>query len=117
MHLFYLRERSYPGAPITYSVSKAALNAYIKGISRLLGDLNIRINGISPGNIYFSGSVWEKKLKENKMSVDDFLSKNVTLKKLGSPEDVSNLVFYLCSSMANFITGSIWCVDGGQIRN
>lgn len=106
-----------PGAPITYSVSKAALNAYIKGISRPLGDLNIRINGISPGNIYFSGSVWEKKLKENKSFVEDFISKNVALKKLGTPEDVSNLVFYLCSSMANFVTGSIWCVDGGQIRN
>ena len=46
-----------PDAPLTYSCSKAALNFYIKGISRPLGEKKIRINGISPGNVLFDGSV------------------------------------------------------------
>ena len=53
------------GAPIAYSVSKSALNTFVKSISKIYGN-KIRINFISPGNIYFKGGVWDKKIKNNK---------------------------------------------------
>lgn len=102
-------------APITYSTAKAALNFYINSISRPLGIHNIRINGISPGNILFKNSVWETKLKNDHQSVKKML-KNVPLSKLGSPKDISNLCIWLSSKNASFCTGSIFKVDGGQLR-
>ena len=102
-------------APVTYSVSKAALNMYVKGISKPLGKKNIRINAIAPGNINFEGSIWQKKLISNRADVINMLNENVSLTKLGAPEDVANLVTFLSSSISNFITGSIFQVDGGQL--
>ena len=102
-------------APITYSTAKAALNFYIKSISRPLGIDNIRINAISPGNIIFKGSVWEDKLKKEPTLVRSIL-KDVPLSKLGSPQDISNLCIWLSSKKSSFCTGSIFKVDGGQLR-
>lgn len=106
-----------PGAPVTYSVAKAALNAYVKGISRPLGREGIRINAIAPGNILFDGSVWQRKLAESEDAVNQMLDRDVSLAKLGTPEDVAGLVCYLASSQSGFATGSVWSLDGGQVRS
>ena len=106
-----------PGAPVTYSVAKAALNAYVKCISRPLADDGIRICGISPGNILFEGSVWDSKIQENPGAVTAMLDKDVPLKKLGKPNDVANLALFLASSISNNSTGTIWTSDGGQTRS
>ena len=105
------------GAPVTYSVAKAALNAYIRGISIPLAKHGIRINGIAPGNILFKNSVWDKKLKEDPVAVGKMLDEKVPLRKLGSPDDVANLALWLSSPISNFVTGCIHVSDGGQIRN
>ncbi len=102
-------------APITYSTAKAALNFYIKGISRSLGKDGIRINGISPGNILFEGSIWEKKLIEEPDQVKEIL-RNVPLSKFGSTDDIANFCLWLSSPLSNFCTGSIYRIDGGQLR-
>lgn len=106
-----------PGAPVTYSVAKAALNAYVKLISRPLADDGIRICGISPGNILFAGSVWDQKTQESPEEVNAMLSDSVPLKKFGKPEDVANLALFLASSISNNSTGTVWTVDGGQTRS
>jgi len=103
-----------PDAPVTYSAAKAALHAYVRGIARPLGKKGIRINAIAPGNIVFDGSVWAKKLSEEKNQVISMLEKNVSLNRLGTPEDVASLSTYLVSDLANFATGGIWTLDGGQ---
>ena len=74
------------------------------------------MNAIAPGNILFKGSTWEKKLKENKNFVNSVLKKNVSLNKLGSTEDVSGIIDFLVKSKSEFINGSIFVVDGGQIN-
>lgn len=104
------------GAPVTYSVAKAALNAYIKGISRVIGDDGIRICGISPGNVLFEGSVWDLKMQENPEAVSQMLIQDVPLHKLGKADDIANLALFLASSISNNCTGSIWTLDGGQTR-
>jgi len=105
-----------PGAPLTYSAAKAALNSYVRGIARPLGKKGIRINAIAPGNILFEGSVWARKMAEDKDQVISMLEQNVALNRLGAPRDVANLSTYLVSGVANFATGGIWTLDGGQIR-
>ena len=106
-----------PGAPVTYSVAKAALNAYIRGIARPLGKQGIRINAIAPGNILFEGSVWSRKLAEDADAVQAMLESDVPLNKLGTSRDVAELVAYLASPRANFATGTVWTLDGGQIHS
>ena len=104
------------GAPITYSVAKAALNAYVRGIARPLGKAGIRINAIAPGNIIFDGSIWQRKLVEDSISVEQMLHRDVALAKLGTPNDVANLALWLASPAASFCTGSIFVADGGQVH-
>lgn len=103
-----------PDAPITYSVAKAALNAYVRGIARPLGKQGIRINAIAAGNILFEGSVWERKISADSYLVEKLIKDNVPMSRLGSPEDVANLAVYLASARADFATGSVWKLDGGQ---
>jgi NAD(P)-dependent dehydrogenase (short-subunit alcohol dehydrogenase family) len=106
-----------PGAPVTYSAAKAALHAYVRGIARPLGRENVRINTVAPGNILFDGSVWSSKLVENAAAVEAMLQQNVSLSRLGTPEEIAALVAYLASPVAGFATGSVWTLDGGQVRS
>tara|TARA_Y200000002_G_scaffold159239_1_gene131633 strand:- start:148 stop:903 length:756 start_codon:yes stop_codon:yes gene_type:complete len=106
-----------PNAPVTYSASKAALNAFVKGISRPLGKDGVRINAIAPGNILFKGSNWEKKINTDSDTVYSMIEKEVPLGSFGNTEDIANLACYLSSSISNFITGSIFTIDGGQVRS
>ena len=106
-----------PGAPITYSSAKAALNSYIRGISRPLGRHGVRINGIAPGNILFDDSVWSLKLAEDPDAVQNMLERDVALARFGSGRDVAALVAYLASPRAGFATGGIWTLDGGQVHS
>lgn len=106
-----------PGAPVTYSAAKAALHAYVRGIARPLGKHGVRINAVAPGNILFDGSVWSKKLAEDRQAVETMLQRDVSLARLGVPADVASLVAYLASPSSGFATGQIWTLDGGQIRS
>ena len=98
------------GAPIEYSVSKSALNTYVKFMSKILIKENIRINSIIPGNLIFEGSTWEKK---DKKIIDETLN-NVPLKRFGTPEDILSLVKFLISKKSDFMIGSSIILDGGQ---
>lgn len=106
-----------PNAPVTYSAAKAALNAFVKGISRPFGAIGIRINAVAVGNIIFDGSVWEQKLKDDENKTKTFINNEVPLRRFGVPDDVAETVIWLSSSGANFVTGSVVVVDGGQVRS
>lgn len=105
-----------PGAPLTYSAAKSALNAYVRGISRPLGKKGVRINAVAPGNILFDGSVWSQKMSEDKQALLSMLDKDVALGNLGTPYDVANLVAYMASPLSKFVTGTVWTIDGGQVH-
>lgn len=105
------------GAPITYSVAKSALNAYVKNLSKPLAKLGVRINAVAPGNVLFEGSVWEKKLSENPSNVQNLLKNDVALGRFGKPEEIVNFVVFLASETASFATGALFVVDGGQTRS
>ncbi len=106
-----------PGAPLTYSAAKAALNAYVRGMARPLGKDGVRINAIAPGNILFEGSVWQRRINEDAVAVEQMLERDVALAKLGTPGDIANLALWLATPAASFCTGSIFVADGGQVRS
>ena len=104
-------------APLAYSAAKAALNSYIRGSARPFGKKGVRINGISPGNINFPGSTWEKKISQNPNEINKLINRDVALRRFGSPSDVANLALWLSSKFASFVTGNIYVIDGGQVNS
>ncbi|MBR1130043.1 SDR family NAD(P)-dependent oxidoreductase [Bradyrhizobium iriomotense] len=105
------------GAPVTYYAAKAALNAIVRGLARPLALDGIRINAVAPGNILAAEGTWARKLAENKAAVEDMLAREVALRRLGKPEEIADLVAFLASPRAAFITGSVMVADGGQLRS
>ena len=105
------------GCPVAYASAKSALVSYAKNISRPLGRKGIRVNVVSPGNIMFPGSTWEKKLSENEDKVGAMLNNEVPLQQFGTVRDVANTVVLLASKKAGFVSGAHWVIDGGQTRS
>lgn len=101
-------------APISYSVSKAALNFYIKNMIKKLSKLGILINVILPGNIFTKNGTWDLKLKKAPIKVKNMIQKNVPLKTLGNAKQISEMVLFLCQKKSYFTTGSFINIDGGQ---
>ena len=101
------------GAPTAYSTAKAAIIAFSKSLSHRLAP-NVRVNVVSPGNIWIKNGSWDVKMKENPEKVSTMLNEKVPLRRFGLPEEVCDLVLFLSSTRAAFITGGCFVIDGGQ---
>ena len=86
-----------------YSASKAGLIGLTKSIARELASRNVCCNAIAPGFI-------KTDLTEN-LSPDNPLAAAIPLGRIGTPEEVAELVAFLCG--ADYITGQVICIDGG----
>ena len=103
------------GAPLGYASSKLSLNYYSKFLANELAKYNVRVNNVIPGNIYFEGGNWDKKIKTNPKKVKKMIKSQVPLGRFGKPEEIANLVTFLLSSKTSFMTGAEIVIDGGQI--
>ena len=93
-----------------YSLSKLGVNGLTLALARELGPRNIRVNAIAPGPTQTSTM--------QAMVTPEALERIVStmaLKRVGQPEDIVGACLFLLSDEARWITGQIWCVDGGQI--
>lgn len=103
------------GAPVEYSVAKAALNMYIKSMAFKHGPSGIRFNSVSPGNVMFEGSTWHNKLKKDEEIVTQYISENVPMGEFINPESIAEAVLFLASESSKSTTGVVLNIDGGQI--
>jgi len=101
------------GAPVDYSTAKTAIIALAKNLSKKLSK-DVRINVLSPGNIWFPGGSWDEKIKLDSESVNSLIKSSVPMNRFGTPDEVSDAAVFLCSKRASFITGSVMAIDGGQ---
>jgi 3-oxoacyl-[acyl-carrier protein] reductase len=105
------------GAPIPYGAAKAAIEMTMKSLSRLVGPQGIRVNAVSPGNVLFPGGSWERKLEDRREFFEEMVQREVPLQRFASPEEIADIVVFLASDRASFVTGSSLVVDGGQTRS
>lgn len=105
------------GCPIPYSDSKAAILNFVKNMANPLGKRGIRVNAVSPGNILFEGSVWSKKLQQDREATTDYIKTNVPLGEFGRLEDIVSMVQFLLCTDSKFVTGANFVIDGGQTRS
>lgn len=103
--------RGTHGRNVGYASSKAALHGLTKQLALELGPYNINVNAICPSQID------TPRIRKNGRKNDDSLNKhaeNLPLGRIGSPQDVSNLLIFLASDAASYVTGEIIVIDGGS---
>ena len=91
-----------------YSASKAGIIGMTKTVARELGKYGINVNSVAPGLIE---TEMIKNAPENvrQMALDE-----IVLKRIGQPEEVANVIAFLCTDLARHVTGEVIKVDGGQ---
>jgi 3-oxoacyl-[acyl-carrier protein] reductase len=103
-------------APLAYSAAKAALLNYTKNLAREVGGSGIRVNYVAPGNVLFEGGSWERRLRDSPEETSRFIRGEVPLQRFGKVDEIANVVAFLASDRASFLTGACVVVDGGQTR-
>ncbi|MEL6891561.1 MAG: SDR family oxidoreductase [Actinomycetota bacterium] len=105
----------FPGGGNSYGAMKAALTNYMSQLAFELAPTHIRANTVSPGPIYIENGSWG--WIENNMP--DYFAENVAHQpqgRLGTPQEVANVVAFLASPAASWVTGENVVVDGAFTR-
>lgn len=94
---------------LAYGSSKAALIWMTKSISKELGPYNIRVNGIAPGLIDTEMGNYKSEDELHKVM------ERMSVKRMGTPEEVAKAALYIASDDAAYMTGNILVLDGGRV--
>ncbi|WP_421989708.1 SDR family NAD(P)-dependent oxidoreductase [Roseococcus sp.] len=97
-----------------YNAVKALLINYTMSQASLFAGDGIRVNAVAPGSIEFPGGSWEKRKTEAPALYNGTLA-NIPFGRMGTPEEVANVVLFLASPLASWVTGHTVVVDGGQL--
>lgn len=90
-----------------YSASKAGIIGMTKSVAKELAGRGVTVNAVAPGYI---GTDMTNALSDK---VKDAMKAQIPAKRIGTPEDVANVVAFLCSDDAAYVTGEVIKVDGG----
>ena len=104
-----------PAPRTAYAAAKAAEIHLAATAAQELAPAGIRVNAVSPGSIMFSGGGWDTFQREHPDEFAVFLASQFPSGRLGRPEEVADVVSFLLSARASWITGANVAVDGGQI--
>jgi 3-oxoacyl-[acyl-carrier protein] reductase len=91
-----------------YSASKAGIIGFTRTVAKELASRNIQVNAVAPG--FIATSMTDAMNPE----IKDSVLKQIPAGRIGAPEDVAQVVSFLCSRAADYITGQTITVDGGM---
>jgi 3-oxoacyl-[acyl-carrier protein] reductase len=104
------------GAPFPYGVAKSGLNHFTASMAKTIGP-DLRINVVAPGNILFEGGSWDRNLKDRPDVWNRWVEREVALQRFGTTQEIADVVAFMASDRAAFVTGATWIADGGQVRS
>lgn len=104
-------------APYSYSCAKGALIHLVKHLACHFAEEKIRVNCILPGNVFFRGGRWEELLDQNPGLMEEYIYREVPLKRLANPREIAQAAVFLTSPLSSFTTGAALVIDGGQTRS
>jgi 3-oxoacyl-[acyl-carrier protein] reductase len=103
-----------PAPRTAYAAAKAAEIQLAATAAQELARAGVRVNAVSPGSIMFPGGSWDTFQRGNPEDFAAFLASQFPFGRLGRPEEVADVVTFLLSARASWITGANIVVDGGQ---
>ena len=93
-----------------YAASKGAIDAATRSLAMELGPYGIRVNSVAPGVV--DTAMWEKNKKVP--GVVEAVERLTPLRRWGTPEDIADVIVFLASESARFVTGEVISADGGM---
>jgi 3-oxoacyl-[acyl-carrier protein] reductase len=105
------------GGRMTYNAVKAAEISLAKSLAQQLASSNIRVNSVSPGSILFEGGSWWRRQQADPAGIAEFVRRELPFGRFGRPEEVADVVAFVCSPRAGWISGTSIVVDGCQSRS
>jgi 3-oxoacyl-[acyl-carrier protein] reductase len=105
------------GGRMTYNAVKAAEISLAKAMAQQLAADNIRVNSVAPGSIRFAGGSWDRRVQDDPEGMAEFVRRELPFGRFGRPEEVGEVVAFLVSPRASWISGASVPVDGCQSRS
>jgi 3-oxoacyl-[acyl-carrier protein] reductase len=105
------------GGRMTYNAVKAAEISLAKSMAQQLARDNIRVNSVAPGSISFPGGTWHRRQQEDPAGIADFVRRELPFGRFGKAEEVGDVVAFLASARASWVSGASITVDGCQSRS
>jgi 3-oxoacyl-[acyl-carrier protein] reductase len=105
------------GGRMTYNAVKAAEISLAKALAQQLAKDGIRVNSVAPGSILFPGGSWWKRQQDDPAGIAEMIRRDLPFGRLGRAEEVGDVVAFLASPRASWVSGASIPVDGCQGRS
>lgn len=105
------------GGRMTYNAVKAAEISLAKALAQQLAPDNIRVNSVAPGSILFEGGSWHQRQQADPEGIAAFIARDLPFGRMGRADEVGDVVAFLASPRASWVSGACITIDGCQSRS